>query len=291
MSYIGMSQSGELLMAASADMAKPTLKQKAGEAGMWYVIQTMTGKEEELVRMIKGIVPAELYSDCFVTYYERIWRRQQKNIVHVERLFPGYVFIISDQPEALFYHLKKVPVMSKLLAGESYTFLALEKDEAIYMKKLLGRRENNTVRLSYIESDGKGQVSYVSGPLKFYLDKVIRFNFKKRYAIINLELLGRDRSIVLGIILKEDIQQEIACEKPEKYLKAPEGSEVPEALQKDIGLNKGDRVKVIAGPFIDMIGSVFEVKKTVVEIEIQMFGQNIRMQLPQEDIFRLEEEH
>ena len=37
---------------------------------MWYVLQTLTGKEEELVRMIKKIVPCELYSDCFVAYYE-----------------------------------------------------------------------------------------------------------------------------------------------------------------------------------------------------------------------------
>ena len=36
-----------------ADMAKLTLK----ENDMWYVLQTLTGKEEELIRMIKKIVP------------------------------------------------------------------------------------------------------------------------------------------------------------------------------------------------------------------------------------------
>ena len=37
---------------------------------MWYVLQTMTGREEELVHYIEEIVPKELYTDCFVAYYE-----------------------------------------------------------------------------------------------------------------------------------------------------------------------------------------------------------------------------
>ena len=66
---------------------------------MWYVLQTLTGKEEELVRMIKKIVTPDSYSDCFIAYYERIWRKQQQSIVHVERLFPGYAFIITVNPK------------------------------------------------------------------------------------------------------------------------------------------------------------------------------------------------
>ena len=70
---------------------------------MWYVLQTMTGKEEELIRMIKRILSPELYTDCFIAYYERVWRKQQHSIVHVERLFPGYAFIVSEQPEEVDY--------------------------------------------------------------------------------------------------------------------------------------------------------------------------------------------
>ena len=69
---------------------------------MWYVLQTLTGKEDELVRMIKKMVSPDLYTDCFIAYYERVWRKQQESIVHVERLFPGYVFIISENPDEIF---------------------------------------------------------------------------------------------------------------------------------------------------------------------------------------------
>ena len=80
---------------------------------MWYVLQTLTGKEDELVRMIKKMVSPDLYTDCYIAYYERVWRKQQESIVHVERLFPGYVFIISENPDEIFLQLKKVPAMSK----------------------------------------------------------------------------------------------------------------------------------------------------------------------------------
>ena len=45
---------------------------------MWYVLQTMTGREEELVHYIEEIVPKELYTDCFVAYYERVWSKSSR---------------------------------------------------------------------------------------------------------------------------------------------------------------------------------------------------------------------
>ena len=96
---------------------------------MWYVLQTMTGREEELVHYIEEIVPKELYTDCFVAYYERVWRKQQESVVHVERLFPGYVFIVSDTPKELYLCLKKVPAMSKMIADGNFDFLCIEEED------------------------------------------------------------------------------------------------------------------------------------------------------------------
>ena len=64
----------------------------------WYVIQTYTGREEKLVKMMNRIVPRELYGECFVAYHEQLRCRKQENQVHVERIFPGYAFITSEKP-------------------------------------------------------------------------------------------------------------------------------------------------------------------------------------------------
>lgn len=248
---------------------------------MWYVLQTLTGKEEELVYMIRKLVSPELYQDCFVAYYERIWRREQKSIIHVERLFPGYVFIVSDQPEKLFLELKRVPTMSKMMADGNFTFLTLEQDEECFFRDLL--EKDHIVRLSYIETAGKNQVVYVTDPLKKYMTQLVRIQFKKRYAVIRFQMLGEERTAVLGIILKEDVQQELAYGKVEAPLEMPEFYEVPPRPEQQ-QFAVGDHIKVVSGPFVGMNGVIWKLKRNTIEIGIHLFNQDMGIEMPVENI-------
>lgn len=250
---------------------------------MWYVLQTMTGKEEELVRMIKKIVSPDLYTDCFIAYYERVWRKQQQSIVHVERLFPGYAFIIADDPAEVFLQLKRVPAMSKMIADGEFTFLPIEQEEEIFLENLL--RDGHIVRLSYVATDGRGHAYRVSGPLEAYTSQVVRYQFKKRYVIIRLKLLGVEKTVALGIILNEDIQQEILYGKVEAPLKVPERYEPPQGSE-ELTFAVGDHVKVTSGSFENMSGVIWKIKKSTVEIGVRLFGQDMSMEVPIEFICR-----
>lgn len=249
---------------------------------MWYVLQTLTGKEEELTRMIKTIVPYELYSDCFVAYYERVWRKQGKSVVHIERLFPGYVFIITDKPQKLFQQLKNVPAMTKLISDGDFTFLSLEKEEEIFLQDLLG--EERIIHLSYVKVNGKGNVDVVSQPLRKYKSQVSRYQLKKRYAILNLKMMSRDKSVALGIILEEDIQQEIKYGKVEKPLNMPEEYLLSIPNGEGETLAVGDQIKVISGPLENMTGVIWRVKKNTVDVGVRLFGQDMPMEIPRENI-------
>ena len=123
---------------------------------MWYVIQTMSGQEEHVIQMIRKIVPSELYTDCFTLYYERLWRKQQKSIVHVERLFSGYVFIITDCPQEIFFHLKDVPALSKLMSDPNFVFLPLNQDEETFFSQVSD--DEHVVRLSYVKTGAGGHI-------------------------------------------------------------------------------------------------------------------------------------
>ena len=266
---------------------------------MWYVLQTITGQEEELVHMIKEVVPTHVYSDCFVAYYERVWRRQQQSIVHVERLFPGYVFIVSDNPNELYLELKRVPAMSKLISAGKFEFLPIEREEEAFFHALL--TEERIVRLSYVEKDGKGNVYRISGPLKQFADQVVRYQFKKRYAIIRFRMLGMEKTGSLGIILKEDVRQEISYGKVEAPMSVPEqyiaeGAPAPRSKNKNEttpaaaaydDLAAGDRVEVTSGMLESVIGVVWRVKKTTVEVGVRLFGQDMAMEVAREDVSRL----
>ena len=54
---------------------------------LWYLLKTWAGREEELVKEVQRILPPQMYEECFVIRQERIWRKQQKSIVHLESLF------------------------------------------------------------------------------------------------------------------------------------------------------------------------------------------------------------
>ncbi|MCI9533384.1 MAG: hypothetical protein HFG53_01070 [Lachnospiraceae bacterium] len=190
---------------------------------LWYVLQTRTGEEEKLAGMIRALVPGNLYGECFVMYQEQLWRRQQQNFVHVKRVFPGYVFITSKEPEALFFCLKKVPAMAKLMADGDCCFLSVEKEEAAFLKKIMN--PDHVIVLSYLLTDGKGNIRKVSGPLKNCVQQIVRCRYGKRHVLVRLNLLGEEKTILLGIILKEDVCEEL------RYGKVEAGIQVPEQYQ------------------------------------------------------------
>ena len=103
----------------------------------WYVLQTRTGEEEKLVDLVHKLVPDYLYGTCFVVRQEQLWRRRQQNLIHVKHTFPGYVFITSKEPKALFFCLKKLPAMARMFAADEFAFLSLEKEEADFLKQIL----------------------------------------------------------------------------------------------------------------------------------------------------------
>lgn len=183
---------------------------------LWYVLQTRAGQEEKLAELISKMIPRGLYGECFVIYQEQLWRRKQQSFVHVKRAFPGYVFITSREPEALFFCLKKVPAMAKMMADEDFFFLSLEKEEAEFLQKIMD--EDHVIGLSYLLTDGQGKILKVSGPLEVCMPQVIKYQYGKRHVLVRLKLLGKEKTILLGIVLKEDIDQGLGYRKEKVWI-------------------------------------------------------------------------
>lgn len=260
---------------------------------MWYVIQTMSGQEEHVIQMIRKIVPSELYTDCFTLYYERLWRKQQKSIVHVERLFSGYVFIITDCPQEIFFHLKDVPALSKLMSDPNFVFLPLNQDEETFFSQVSD--DEHVVRLSYVKTGAGGHILRISGSLSSFADRVVKYNFKKRYAIVELDFLNKKKTVVLGILLDEDIRQELEYGKIEMPMKKLavypvdnlRGDEPESQKKQQSEFSPGDEVEVVAEALKGMHGFVWRVKSRTAEIGIRMFQQDIAVELSFEEIKRV----
>ncbi len=177
---------------------------------LWYMLKTWTGREEELIREIRRTVPPGMYHECFLIRVERIWRKQQHNVLHTELLFPGCVFITCRQTEPLLRRLEMVPAMSRMIALGGMNLLPLMKTDAEFLEQISG--EDHLVRLSRVEKEADGTVMKVSGPLEAFGGDVERYQFKKRYAIARHRFLGEDMSFSLGILLEEDIENRVLYE-------------------------------------------------------------------------------
>ena len=95
---------------------------------MWYVIQVRTGMEEEIRQQCERVIEKEILEHCFIPYCEQMKRYQGE--WHKERkiLFPGYVFLVSEDEEQLYHGLKKVIGLTKLI-GTGREVVPLAEDE------------------------------------------------------------------------------------------------------------------------------------------------------------------
>lgn len=171
---------------------------------MWYVIQVTTGKEEEMRLLIEREAGSEFYELCFYIKRERIWRRDGECIVHVETMFPGYLFVITDKPKELYWRLKEIPQFTKLLRTEDEIFLSVENDEREFLENLLNGDKEDVVRLSKVRLNEKKEIVSAEGPLEHYVGNIVKKKIRLRYVMIDVVLFGKERTVLVGV----DVDQE-----------------------------------------------------------------------------------
>ena len=181
---------------------------------MWYVIQTITGKEGELISLIETILNKKLYSSCFVIKAEWMKRLGGEWQIQVRPLFPGYIFIDTKQPEQVFEELKKVPRFSKMLGNAQFEFIPVQVEEQHTLELLLEPEDTledlseesgeRIIGLSEIFADEQGKIKITRGALKQYENNILRVDFHKRYAVVNTRILGKDRTLLFGFRLEKD---------------------------------------------------------------------------------------
>lgn len=169
---------------------------------MWYVIQTQTGGEEKLVDLIEKMIPKEQYEECFCMNRECVRKTEKGYEIFLRPLFPAYIFVVTNNPGRLFFELKRVPRLTKLLSNEEDTFFSVSSEEEEFLKNV--QNEEHIVRRSLVEVDDEGTIIKADGAVGVYLRNIVRQRLRKRYVCVEQEFLGEKRKIYLGIKLEED---------------------------------------------------------------------------------------
>jgi transcriptional antiterminator NusG len=162
---------------------------------MWYVVQSAEGKELDAVEKCRKAIPSHIVSSVFSPRYEFMRRYQGDWHIKEGILFPGYIFMESDQPSQLEEHLSQISgVVTPVQIGGG--FYPIREDEKDFLKSMLD--ETNCIRysLGYIV-DGKLVVE--SGPLSGKTQCVTKIDRHRRVADIILHLFQEERKVQVGL--------------------------------------------------------------------------------------------
>lgn len=161
-----------------------------------YVIQ-VTGGREARARDLIARMMGELVSECYVPRRE-VCRRAGGAWVRVtERLFPGYLFVLTDDIQSLSERLARVPAFTRLLGKSDERIIPLSRDEVAWLTALMEPTQK-VVEMSagVIEGD---KVTVTEGPLKGHEALISRIDRHKRCAYLDMRMFGRTKTIKVGL--------------------------------------------------------------------------------------------
>lgn len=171
---------------------------------MWYVIQTRTGQEEEILLFFDCMISKELFQKCFIPKGEWLKRLGGEWQLKINPLFPGYVFVETETPEELFLELKAVPKLTKILGNGAYEFIPLRPEEEEFLRRIMGEDGDFVVKVSTIQVSEDGVATVADGILKQFEKDIVRFNLRKRFALVRVFMLGEERTVIFGLRLEKD---------------------------------------------------------------------------------------
>lgn len=163
---------------------------------MWYVAQVQAGRESSTLEMCRHLVPTSLMQDCFIPEYEVLWKVHGDWRLVRKFLFSGYLFFVTDDPEALSAELARVPMPIRLLGNEANSFFPLTDKERDWFLSFMDRE--HVVRMSegYIEGE---RVKITRGPLMGFEADIRKIDRHKRRAYVDVSLFGRTVPASIGL--------------------------------------------------------------------------------------------
>lgn len=163
---------------------------------MWYVIRTMTGEEQLLLDLCKvQLKQSKVAHHMFIptTIIQKYFHKEWHDIT--KTLFPGYVFVETDDIKTLVIELYEVLCYSKVLkVGDDLT--PVTKEEQDFLLSLMD--ENYCVGYSAGFLIDRNIIVITQGALKNQVALVKRVDRHKKLAYLDVSLFGRMTPVEVG---------------------------------------------------------------------------------------------
>lgn len=170
---------------------------------MWYVIQVMTGKEDDIAGKLKeqgirALVPKE----------NRLIRSGGSWSQREYILFAGYVFLNMNYNADNYYKIKGIPGVIQFL-GDNRNPSRLSYLEAEWIMLLTGEN-NQPIEPTVVKALGDGNYEVVKGVLEKFENRIIKYVSRSRKATFEVTICNEKKEVQLSIRLEEDEELSLA---------------------------------------------------------------------------------
>lgn len=175
---------------------------KGGEDMSWYVLHCKPGQEDEIIHSCKQHLSAYALESAFAFRCERLWRVDGIWKQVVKDIFPGYVFLQSSHPKELSAELKEYRGIVRVMEDKGYLISVYEEEEN-NLRDLCG--EQHFLKMSYGYKDRNDGVSRITkGPLMDLEDRIIKIDWHRRFAQIEVSLARQKAVVWAGVDIAEE---------------------------------------------------------------------------------------
>lgn len=161
-----------------------------------YVIQVVGGQESRMCELVSKLLGSKI-EECFIPRRE-VFRHEKGAWQTVrEILFPGYLFVKTDEIQQVLERLTTVPALTRLLGVSDDRITPLSDDEVAWLAALMKPGEKLIEKsVGVIEGD---RVIVTEGPLVGHEAQIRKVDRHKRLAYLDMRMFGRTKTIKVGL--------------------------------------------------------------------------------------------
>jgi transcriptional antiterminator NusG len=165
----------------------------------WYSLFVITGEEENVANWLQFFFQGEQLT-TLIPKRKLVERRKGQNEQVLKKMFPGYVLVNTKMDYEVYYSIKKIPGLIRIVnsGGEKYT--KISQEEIGYIYRLLGDGDVVDYSKIYIENS---KVIVQSGPLRGMEGMIKSVDKRKNRVKIRIPFMGLEKEIDVGVEVLE----------------------------------------------------------------------------------------
>lgn len=174
----------------------------------WYALKTIEKREQEAKELLEHFVERSLWSCTAIPRKTKVFRSGGMLHLVSDVMFPGYLFIRTGQPKLLSEALGRSRELPKLVNGNGRRveeeFIPLEEADLQFLQTACGETLQKTMGVTDLILGENNRILEADGILGHYLDRIVRLNLHKRFAVVEVPLFNRMQPVLFGIRLAQD---------------------------------------------------------------------------------------